>query len=57
MNYQTRKLIGSAIAESIFQDVCKEEQRLVREYNRLVERIQQNQRDKYKYGKIIGVFR
>lgn len=43
------------VASAIYDQCCQEEQRILREANRLRERLEKCRSDKKRYGKMIGV--
>jgi len=51
----SQKAFAVAVAAQIYDDCCKEEQRILREYNRVLERLERCREDKFKYGQMIGV--
>jgi hypothetical protein len=48
--------ISRHIAENIYKQCLQEERRLLRSYDELKARFDQCQRDKIRYGKMIGVY-
>lgn len=51
----SQKAFAIAVAAQIYDDCCKEEQRILREYYRVLERLKKCREDKFRYGRMIGV--
>jgi len=50
-----QRAMAVAIAAQIYDDTCKEEQRILRELARQQERLQRCRIEKQRYGRMIGV--
>jgi heme exporter protein D len=50
-----QRAMAIAIAAQIYDDTCKEEQRILRELARQQERLQRCRIEKQRYGQMIGV--
>ena len=53
----SKQAFALSIAAQIYDQCCLEEQRILREYNRVMERLEKCREDKFRYGKMIGVER
>lgn len=51
----SQKAFALSVAATVYDDCCKEEQRILRELNRVQERLVSCRKDKARYGKIIGM--
>jgi len=58
-HYQTiqlsQKAFALSVAATIYDQCCLEEQRILREHNRVLERLEKCRQDKFRYGQMIGV--
>ena len=60
MNHQTavtisQKAFALGVAATIYDQCLLEEQRILREYTRVLERLEKCREDKFRYGKMLGV--
>lgn len=51
----SQQALAVALAAQIYDDTCKEEQRILREIARQQERLQRCRIEKQRYGRMIGV--
>lgn len=51
----SQKAFALGVAATIYDQCCLEEQRILREYNRILERLEKCREDKFRYGQMIGV--
>lgn len=50
----SQRAFAISIAAQIYDQCCLEEQRILREYNRVMERLEKCRNDKHRYGQMIG---
>lgn len=51
----SQRAFALGVAATIYDQCCLEEQRILRELNRVAERLEKCQADKLRYGQMIGV--
>lgn len=51
----SQKAFALGVAATIYDQCCLEEQRILREYQRVMERLEKCRQDKHRYGQMIGV--
>jgi hypothetical protein len=51
----SQRAFALGVAATLYDQCCLEEQRILREYNRVMERLEKCREDKFRYGMMIGV--